>query len=341
MMADKITPARVSLEDVARLSGVSTATVSRVLNGSAIVRESRKTAVEKACKELGYVINRAARTLASRKSMTIGAVVPTLAIETFSRPIDAFQKIIHQQGYTLLLANSDFDMDTELNEVNKLLEYGVDALMLVGHTHHPQLWKRLQQHPIPCIQTFSIDPQRPAVGYDSILASQQLLQHLLALKHRHFAVIFGSPPSNDRLSERLEGIRQGLQHAGLSLAAENCIENAFTMNDARQAMFHLLDGPQPPTAVICGNDLLAFGAMRAAKERYLRIPNDISITGFNDYEFAEHLEHPLTTMRVDLAGIGRLAASYLLATLNGHPAESLSCVTPQLIIRGSTGSAPQ
>lgn len=153
-MADKITPARVSLEDVARLSGVSTATVSRVLNGSAIVRESRKTAVEKACKELGYVINRAARTLASRKSMTIGAVVPTLAIETFSRPIDAFQKIIHQQGYTLLLANSDFDMDTELNEVNKLLEYGVDALMLVGHTHHPQLWKRLQQHPIPCIQTF-------------------------------------------------------------------------------------------------------------------------------------------------------------------------------------------
>ncbi|WP_294909474.1 LacI family DNA-binding transcriptional regulator [Tatumella sp. UBA2305] len=340
-MADKPNTTRVSLEDVARLSGVSTATVSRVLNGSATVRESRREAVERACKELGYVINRAARTLASRKSMTIGAVVPTLAIETFSRPIDAFQKMIHKQGYTLLLANSGFDMDIELNEVNKLLEYGIDALMLVGHTHHPRLWERLEQQQIPYIQTFSIDQHRPSVGYDSILASRQLLQHLLDLQHREFAVIFGSPPSNDRLSERLEGIRQGLHDAGLSLAPENCVGSAFTMNDARQAMFRLLDGPNPPTAVICGNDLLAFGAMRAARERYLRIPNDISITGFNDYEYAEHLEHPLTTMRVDLAEIGRLAAEYLLSSLQDVRTEPLTCVTPQLIIRGSTGSAPQ
>ncbi len=340
-MADKPTTARVSLEDVARLSGVSTATVSRVLNGSATVRESRKEAVERACNELGYVINRAARTLASRKSMTIGAVVPTLAIETFSRPIDAFQKVIHRQGYTLLLANSGFDMDVELSEVNKLIEYGVDALMLVGHTHHPRLWERLEQHQIPYIQAFSIDQLRPSVGYDNVQASRQIVAHLLDLKHRDFAVIFGSPPSNDRLSERLEGIHQGLNEAGLVLPTENCIDSAFTMNDARQAIFRLLDGPRPPTAVVCGNDLLAFGAMRAARERYLRIPNDISITGFNDYEYAEHLEHPLTTMRVDLAEIGRLAAGYLLSSLQGTHTEPLTCVTPQLIIRGSTGTATQ
>lgn len=339
-MAGKITTARVSLEDVARLAGVSTATVSRVLNGSAAVRESRKNAVEKACHELGYVINRAARTLASRKSMTIGAVVPTLAIETFSRPIDAFQQLIHQQGYTLLLANSGFDMDVELKEVNKLLEYGIDALMLVGHTHHPRLRERIQQQGIPCIQAFSIDKHYPGVGYDSVLASGQLLDHLLALGHQRFAVIFGNPPSNDRLSERLEGIRRGLTAAGLVLKTEQCIDNAYTMNDARQALFRLLDSPQPPTAIICGNDLLAFGAMRAARERYLRIPNDISITGFNDYEYAEHLEYPLTTIRVDLAEIGRLCANYLLSSLAGDSVISQQQIPTRLMIRSSTGTAP-
>ncbi len=341
-MNDKTLPqGRASLEDVAKLSGVSTATVSRVLNGSATVRQSRREAVERACEELGYVINRAARTLASRRSMTIGAVVPTLATETFSRTLAAFQHHIHQSGYTLLLANSDFDSDIELREVNKLLEYGIDALMLVGHTHHPRLWERIRQHAIPCIQTFSIDPQYPSIGYDSIEAASRVAGHLITLGHRRFGMIAGTPPTNDRVSDRLRGTRETLAGAGLSLPDFNLIECAFTMNDARKAMFTLLDGPEPPTAVICGNDMLAFGALRAASERYLRVPNDISITGFNDYEYAEHLERPLTTMRVELDQIGLRAAEYLLATLNGEAAEPQAVMTPELIVRGSTGSAPR
>ncbi|WP_414148871.1 LacI family DNA-binding transcriptional regulator [Erwinia sp. BNK-24-b] len=332
---------RVSLEDVALLAGVSTATVSRVLNGSATVRQSRREAVERACEELGYVINRAARTLASRRSMSIGAVVPTLATETFSRPLAAFQQKIHQSGYTMLLANSDFDPDTELKEVNKLVEYGIDALMLVGNSHHPRLWERIEQQAIPCIQTFSVDERYPGVGYDNEQAAGVLTSHLLALGHKTFGVIVGTPPSNDRVSDRLTGTRQALAAAGLNLHEANLINCAFTMNQARQAMFRLLDGPHPPTAVICGNDLLAFGAMRAASERYLRIPGDISITGFNDYEYAEHLEHPLTTMRVELDRIGEIAADYLLATLNGEPAARQTLLQPELIVRGSTGSAPR
>ena len=341
-MSDKPSPpARVSLEDVAQRSGVSTATVSRVLNGSASVRQSRREAVERACEELGYVINRAARTLASRRSMTIGAVVPTLATETFSRPLASFQQKIHQSGYTLLLANSDFDPQTELNEVNKLIEYGIDALMLVGNSHHPRLWERINQQGIPCIQTFSVDQRYPSVGYDNQLAAGELTAHLLALGHKEFGVIVGTPPSNDRISERVTGTRTALAAVGLQLDEANLISSAFTMNEARQAMFQLLDGANPPTAVICGNDLLAFGAMRAASERYLRIPGDISITGFNDYEYAEHLEHPLTTMRVELAQIGLCAANYLLAALNGEEAPRQTQLKPELIVRGSSGSAPR
>ncbi|KAB8313734.1 LacI family DNA-binding transcriptional regulator [Erwinia endophytica] len=341
-MTDKpSSPARVSLEDVALRSGVSTATVSRVLNGSTTVRQSRREAVEKACEELGYVINRAARTLASRRSMTIGAVVPTLATETFSRPLATFQQKIHQSGYTLLLANSNFDPDTELKEVNKLVEYGIDALMLVGNSHHPRLWQRINQQALPCIQTFTVDRHYPSVGYDNEQAAGELAAHLLALGHKVFGVIVGTPPSNDRVSDRITGTRQALSAVGLTLDDANLFSRAFTMNDARQAMFQLLDGPNPPTAVICGNDLLAFGAMRAASERYLRIPNDISITGFNDYEYAEHLEHPLTTMRVELDKIGARAAEYLLAALNGEAIQRQTLLKPELIVRGSTGSAPR
>lgn len=332
---------RVSLDDVARLSGVSTATVSRVLNGSSTVKAARREAVEKACEELGYVINRAARTLASRRSMTIGAVVPTLATETFSRPLAAFQQLIHEAGYTLLLANSSFDPETELKEVNKLIEYGIDGLMLVGNTHHPKLWERIDQQAIACIQTFSLDKEKPSVGYDSEGAAETLANHLLGLGHQRFAVIVGTPPSNDRVSERLKGTRHALEQHGLSLPETHLIDNAFTMNDARKAVFRLLDGPQPPTAIICGNDLLAFGAMCAVSERYLRIPNDISIVGFNDYEYAEHLKHPLTTMRVDLASIGEHAAHFLLNTLNNQPVQTHTVIETELIVRGSTGSAPR
>ena len=332
---------RVSLEDVARLSGVSTATVSRVLNGSSTVKAARREAVEKACEELGYVINRAARTLASRRSMTIGAVVPTLATETFSRPLAAFQQLIHEAGYTLLLANSNFDPETELKEVNKLIEYGIDGLMLVGNTHHPRLWERIEQQNIACVQAFSQDREKPSVGYDSEGAAETLANHLLGLGHRRLAVIVGTPPTNDRVSERLKGTRRALQQHGLSLPDTHLIDNAFTMNEARKAVFRLLDGAEPPTAIVCGNDLLAFGAMRAASERYLRIPNDISIVGFNDYEYAEHLEHPLTTMRVDLASIGQHAARYLLNTLNNQTVEAHTAIKTELIVRGSTGSVPR
>ncbi|KAB7893255.1 LacI family DNA-binding transcriptional regulator [Rouxiella badensis] len=341
-MQDKTSPqGRASLEDVAKLSGVSTATVSRVLNGSTTVRQSRREAVERACEELGYVINRAARTLASRRSMTIGAVVPTLATETFSRTLAAFQHQIHKSGYTLLLANSEFDPDIEFREVNKLVEYGIDALLLVGHTHHQRLWERIEQHKIPCIQTFSIDTQHPSIGYDSVKAAQRVTEHLLSLGHKKFGMIAGTPPTNDRVYDRLRGIREVLNNAGLSLPESNLIECAFSINDARKGLFTLLDGPEPPTAVICGNDMLAFGAMRAASERYMRIPNDISIAGFNDYEYAEHLEHPLTTMRVELDQIGLDAAEYLLATLNGETVKQQWVLEPELIVRSSTGSAPR
>ncbi|WP_320533812.1 LacI family DNA-binding transcriptional regulator [Robbsia andropogonis] len=332
---------RVALIDVARRAGVSTATVSRVLNGTAIVREDKRTAVRKACEDLGYVINGAARALSSRRSKTIGAVVPTLKTQTFSRMLTAFQQRVHDEGYTLLLASSQFDPQLELQEVTNLLEHGIDALMVVGHTHDPKMWQRIARSRTPCIQTLSLDPDHPSLGFDNAEVGHQIADHLVALGHRCIGVIVGTPSTNDRVSERNAGIRKRLAEAGLTLPDDRVIADAFSLEESREAMLRLLAQPgDRPTAIICGNDLLAFGVLLAARASGLRVPEDVSIVGFNNYDFAAHLSPPLTTVSVDLVQVGTDSADYLMRELRGRPRIALPRVRTEFVIRGSTGPVP-
>ena len=329
-----------SLSDVARRAGVSTATVSRVLNGLAGVKDSKREAVERACDGLGYVVNGAARTLSSRRSMTIGAVVPTLATETFSRPIAAFQRTVHRAGYTLLVASSGFDPQVELIEVTTLLAHGIDALMVVGQRHDPKMWERIDRQKIPCVQAWSQDEARPSVGFDNVAVASEIAQHLLDLGHRRIAMVVGTPPSNDRASDRIAGTREVLQAAGLDLEPQWLIDSAFNLNEALEATTRLLSLTPRPTAIICGNDLLAFGALLAAQAMGVRVPQDLSVAGFNDFDYAAHLSPPLTTMRVALEEMAEQAGHYLLNALAGKPCEAMTRIDTELKIRMSTGPVP-
>ncbi len=331
---------RASLHDVARQAGVSTATVSRVINDSAAVSDDKRQAVLRACDELGYVLNAAARTLASRRSMTIGAVVPTLATETFSRPLAAFQQKVHEAGYTLLVASFGFDEQVELKEVQTLLEHGVDALLVVGRTHDSKMWELIERKRIPCVQAWAQDPNRPSVGFDNVAVARQMVEHLLSLGHREFAMIVGEPGFNDRVGDRIVGTRARLAEAGLELPAHWLMETDLSLEGAIVAMQRLLRGPNRPTAVICANDLLAFGALLAAKNLGVRVPQDISVVGFNDFDYARYLSPPLTTIRVELAQIGAYAGTYLLEALAGKTPPAMIETTTELIVRASSGPAP-
>ncbi|WAH60783.1 substrate-binding domain-containing protein [Pseudomonas silvicola] len=311
-----------------------------MLNGLAGVKDSKREAVERACDELGYVVNGAARTLSSRRSMTIGAVVPTLATETFARPIAAFQRTVHRAGYTLLVASSGFDPQVELKEVTTLLAHGVDALMVVGQRHDPRMWERIERQKIPCVQAWSLDETRLSVGFDNLAVAEEIAQHLLDLGHTRIAMIVGTPPSNDRASDRIAGTRARMQMAGLELKPQWLIDSAFNLNEAREATARLLAMKPRPTAIICGNDLLAFGALLAAQALGVRVPEDLSVAGFNDFDYAAHLSPPLTTMRVALEDMAEQAGQCLLDTLAGKPHASLTRVDTQLYVRGSTGPAP-
>jgi LacI family transcriptional regulator len=317
--------------------------VSRVLNNPETVREKKREAVTKACEELGYVMNGAARALSSKRSNTIGAVVPTLDTQTFSRSLAAFQRRVNEAGYTLLLACSGFDPGVELAAVTTLLGHGVDALMIVGHTHDPRMWERIERRRIPCVQTLTLDIAHPSIGYDNVAVGHLIADHLLQLGHRHLGIIVGTPPSNDRVSDRIRGIRKRLAGSGLTLPASRVVGDAFTLTEARQAALRLLDVKgDMPTAIMCGNDQLAFGVLLAAASKGLRVPEDLSVVGFNNYDFAANLSPPLTTVNVDLIQLGQQAADYLLRQLQGAPvATSLARIETALIVRSSTGPAPQ
>ncbi|WP_286964398.1 LacI family DNA-binding transcriptional regulator [Methylobacterium sp.] len=321
--------------DVARRAGVSTATVSRVLNGFAGVRADKREAVMRAAQDLGFVANGAARALSTRRFMAVGAVVPNIENEAFVRVLSSFQDRLRQAGYTLVAANAGYDLEDELREATFLLERGVDGLMLVGDIHHPDLHARIARAGIPMVQTFSLSRERPCVGFDNAASAARAANYLMDLGHRRIGVISGLRKDNDRGGARVTGIAAALAARGLGLAPEHDIEISYGIG-GRDGFRQMLAGGEPPTAIICGTDQIAFGAMIEARARGLSIPGDLSVIGHNDSDFAPFLDPPLTTIRIHSAEIGHAAGDHLIARIQGKPVVRLTEIDAALILRAST-----
>lgn len=328
----------VSLDDVAAYAMVSTASVSRVLNGVATVSDDVRRKVEQACEALGYVPNGAARALAASRTKTIGAVVPTIENVGFATAVSALQSALTSAGYTLLLASSNYDPSVELDEVRLLLSRGIDGLMLVGSDHDPRLLPLIEQHSVPFVETWTLTPGRPCVGVDNVAAAYSLTNHLVSLGHARIGLIAGVTDGNDRADARKRGVLQCLADHGLQHDVLWFTERPYRVADGRVAMRSLILAPNRPTAVVCGNDQLALGALIEASAQKLQVPGDISIAGFNDLDFAAHTNPPLTTVRIPAEEIGAEAAKLLLQSIETK-ARPASIEIPYTIIpRGSTNS---
>ncbi len=331
-----------SLRDVAAKAEVSTATVSRCLNHPDAVRPALRRRVEAAVEELGYVRHGAARALRSQRSWTIGAVIPTIDNAIFASGIQALQRRLQASGYTLLLASSDYDQRQELQEVESLIARGVDGLVLIGQQRLPQLYALLHGKAIPYVNTWCFDSEseHPCVGFDNRAAAAQIASYLIDMGHRELAMIAGLTAGNDRAAQRVEGVEAALRGRGLALPAGRLIERPYDIGEGRAAL-RLLAGLEPrPTAVICGNDILAFGALFECRTLGIRVPGEMSVTGFDDVTLAAHLDPPLTTARVPSREMGRAAAEFLLGRISGEGAPALTKLEVSLIVRGSTGPAP-
>ena len=326
------------LADVARLARVSTATVSRALTQPDKVKAATAARIRETVQALGYVAHGAARALASRRTHTIGAVIPTLDSAIFAHTTHALQKTLDDAGYTLLLASHEFDAEVEARLTRTLIERGVDGLVLLGATHHPGVLRMIDTHQIPYVLTWALDAagRHPCVGFDNRAAAVRIASHLLDLGHREFAMISGVTGGNERAAERLDGVRQALAARGITLAPGRVVEKPYTLTAGREGLREVMRGTPRPTAVVCGNDVIAIGALAECLAQGLAVPRDISVTGFDDLEMSAVVTPPLTTVHFPTADLGTFAGRHLLARLTGKPVEQRTELPVELVVRGST-----
>ncbi len=328
----------IRLVDVAKRADVSVATVSRVMNTPQVVRPDVRQRVNEVIKEMGYTRNAAARALRSQSNRLFGALVPTLNQAIYAAMIDALQRRLSEKGYLLVVGQTDFSPETELLHVNALIEHGAEALVLVGHAHSPELYQLLERKKIPFINTYTYSPDsgHPCVGFDNALATRQMADFVMDLGHQDVAMIVGVTKNNDRATERLEGVRQAIAARGMTLNPDYVFESRYTIDGGRHAMRQLLRLERPPTAVLTGSDVLAFGALVECKAQGIAVPEQVSIVGFDDMEFAAHLDPPLTTLQVPVAQMGQNAADYLLACVANEPRYDQVELETRLVVRKTT-----
>lgn len=334
-------PALPNIGDVARRAKVSTATVSRVVNQPNGVRPALRARVEAAVAQLGYVPHAGARTLKSRRTGSIGAIFPTIDNAIFAKAIDALQRRLAEAEHQLLIATNDYSPATEESQAVNLLARGADALLLCGVGQHASLLARLKARAVPVVHVMSWPPppRLACVGFDNARAMAQVVRYLLDLGHRRIAMLAGVTHDNDRATARLAGVRTALAAAGLPLPASRIVERRYGIAPAREGLQQLLQGPagERPTAVVCGNDVLATGALFEAQRLGLDVPRELSIVGFDDLELASHLHPALTTVHVPAEAMWRRAAEQVLAQLAGEAAPPSWEVEVSLVVRGSTG----
>ncbi|RTM08845.1 MAG: LacI family DNA-binding transcriptional regulator [Hyphomicrobiales bacterium] len=331
------------LIDVARMAGCSPATVSRVLNGNSAVNDAARIRVIHAAQILGYVPNGSARALRSTKSRLVGAIIPTLDHAIYATMVDGLQARLSEKGVSLIINTSTYDIDVEYEQAKLLVERGAESIILVGSTHRPKTLALLRQKRVAYVFTYtnSADSDGAAIGFDNERAGQTAGRFLLDLGHTRLAMIAGVTLDNDRARGRRDGFLKELANSGVELKSVTVLEGAYKVESGYACMEALMALPKPPTAVFCGSDILAAGALKFCRGVGIMVPDDVSVMGFDNLEIAELTAPELTTLEVPSKEMGRIAADYVLAT----PLQRLHMrqreLAIRLVVRGSTRPLPR
>ncbi|MGB3313609.1 MAG: LacI family DNA-binding transcriptional regulator [Albidovulum sp.] len=329
-----------TLEDVAIRARVSTATVSRCLNSPGQVSAATRERVMLAVRDLGYAPNFGARVLAAKRTDTFGAIIPTMENAIFARGLQAFQEELGKHGITLLVASSSYQPDLEEDQIRALTARGAEGLLLIGHHRSREIYTFLKQHGIPALVAWVYDPQEPqvSIGFRNRDAMAALAHEVIALGHKHIAVISADRATNDRANDRVEGIGLAMQSAGLDPQTLDVIETPYGIDTGAEAFALLMQRDPRPSVVMCGNDVLAAGALRQARVMGIRVPEDVSVTGFDDIELASIVVPSLTTVHVPHREMGREAARMLISMVRGETPPTSRELTTEVRWRDTLGA---
>jgi len=331
-----------TLTDVARLAGVSTATVSRCLNEPALVGAETRERVLRAVDALAYTPNFGGRALASQRTNTVGAIIPTMENAIFARGIQAFEEELAGAGYTLLVGSTGYDPEREYEQVIKLAARGADGLLLIGWERPGRVigFVKARNFPTVIAWNYRRDEDLLCAGFDNRLAARRMAERVIAHGHQNIAMIAGIVEGNDRAADRVAGVRQALEAAGLDARAMTVIEAPYTLENGGEALRRLMALKPRPTAVVCGNDVLAAGALCEAKAMGLAIPGDLSITGFDNIDLSTVVDPPLTTVHVPHRRMGHAAARILLDRMSGGNEVESALFETEIVERGTLGPPP-
>ena len=326
----------VTMRDLASYASVSTSTVSNVLNNARYVNPMTREKVEEAIKELGYRPNKLAQALVQKYTNTIGVIIPDNANPFFSELVRGVEEILANAGYFVFFGNSDNDTIKERNYLHGYIERHVDGLIIAiaSETDFKDLFAINTKLPIVIVDRAIRNWTGDCVVPDNETGMQLAVGHLVSLGHKSIALINGDT-SLSTAKERRNGFESSMQSYGLSPTSMS--EGVFSVDSGYLQTVALLHNSQRPTAICAANDLLAIGAMRAIFEADLRIPEDVSIVGYDDIPFASFIHPSLTTISQSARSIGTESAQLLLKRLrNSHENPIRIIMDPKIIIRHST-----
>ena len=332
----------MTIRDIARLSGVSVATVSRVVNGRPDVAARTRDEVMRVMRAHNFVANPSARALSGGRTGLIGVTIPFIEESYFTAILSGAVEALYEQGQRVLLCPTHHEHDREVTLLERLMDGTTDGAIVFLPEESSEELRTLQAHGHPFVV---IDPRQPldegipAVSAAHSSGARAATEHLVELGHRRIALITGTRGWT-ATEERVAGYRTALAAAGLRSVDGLVVEGHFTTETGHAAAQQLLDLAEPPTAIFASNDNMAVGAMRAVLERGLRVPDEISIVGFDDTELARNVFPRLTTVRQPLAELGRTAVSLLNRLIEGRRTEALRIeLATRLVVRESTGPA--
>jgi len=324
--------------DVAKLAGVSTATVSRVINSPEVVREKTREKVSGAMKLCNYKYNALARGFATKRSNTIGVIIPTINNQVFAESTRGVQDYADRNNIQVLLGNTYYRNGQEEKLIKTFREKQVDGLIITTTNPRGMILKPLVQEGVPFVLLYSTVKKGPvtAVGIDNFRGGYQATEHLIRLGHRRIAMIAGSFSISDRSLHRWHGYRQCLRDNDIPYDSTLLTQTNYSLIEGKASVKKMLSLQNHPTAFFCSNDYLAIGVIKGARDLKLRVPEDLSVVGFDDIRIASYMTPELTTIRQPSYELGKLGAELLCKRIGRQAKPVQLMLESTLVVRGST-----
>ncbi len=337
------TSTRATIRDIARFAGVSVATVSRVINDRPDVSDETRDAVARVVRAHNFSTNRSARALSVGRTGLIGLTIPYVLGDYFTAILSGATEALHEADMRAVLCPTLHLHDREVALVERLMRGTTDGAILVLPSESREELHELQMQGFPFVIVDSRQPvaeDLPSVSAAHLAGARAATDHLLGLGHRRIAIITGES-GWFASEERINGYHAALATAGVLPAPELMMPGHFEIEGGANAAHALLSLAEPPTAIFASNDNMAVGALRVARERGLRVPEDLSIVGFDDAVISRIVSPALTTVRQPLEEMGRMAVSLLSRLIERQKVETLGIeLATRLVLRNSTGPPP-